>query len=570
MRTWNFGKCRKTAVFFRLCLVTIVTLSLAMGGMVLTPLPAWAIFDINPPLWNSPPLQECVPFVGPTFTPTCCTCSNPPQNVFFWLVDTGTGIPPWVNLDPNTGVLSGCPPKDSNLTSPYTFGVVCTELCVCPPSCTTGDCWPFGAMNWPCVTVSPTVANVTLNIVAYTPPCVTAINPTFYPVAWEGIPFTMTLTATGGVGPLNWTATGLPAGLSVTDATLGVISGIPAPGTCGFYNVTATVTDTGTCPSCCPAISRPFILIVDCWANYTSIFYYTTACDFKVEIGPGLMQGQTNVWIDGAHKVTLVGGQSQTFTSVPCKSHLVMVDQTVQVPNSNTRFSVIGSNPKIVTDIDNYAYFNYAQEVYIQTASEPARATQPPGAGFYTVGSNFSSTVPGTIETDIQNGIKLVFREWGLPDGSTFPNHNLGFIVNQGGTAVAKYDTYYQMTLHSDYPPIDERSFEPAGSTATWNLSLHAVPVEGGFWRFLGVTQTPVNSSGQQLMNGPSTIEILWRPNYLPAIIAILITLLVISGVVYLIYRLRSRPAAKPVARTVARKSPSRAKKPAVRKRTSR
>ena len=564
MRTWNFGKCRRAAVFFRLCLVTIVALSLAMGGMALNPQPVRAAFDINPLFWNSPPLQECVPFVGPTFTSTCCTCSNPPHNVFFWLVDTGTGVPAWVNLDPNTGVLSGCPPLNASTDplNPFTFGVVCTEICVCPPSCTTGDCWPFGAMNWPCVTVS-TIANVTLNIVAYTPPCVTAINPTFYPVAWEGIPFIMTLTATGGVGPLNWTATGLPAGLSVTDATNGIISGIPTFGTCGIYTVTATVTDTGACPSCCPAISRPFIFIVDCWANYISIFYYTTACDFTVEIGPGLTQGQTNVLVDGAHEATLVGGQSQAFTSVPCESHLVMVDQTVQVPNSNTRFTVIGSNTKTVTDIDNYAYFDYGQEVYIQTASEPSGATQPPGTGFYTVGNNFISNAPGTVETDIQNGIKLVFREWGLPDGSTFSNHNLGFIVNQGGTAVAKYDTYYQLILHSDYPPIDERSFEPAGSTATWNLSLHAVPVEGGFWRFLGVTQTPVNASGQQIMNGPSTVEIMWRPNYLPAIIAILITLLVIAGLAYLIYRLRSRSVAKPATGTGVKEASSKAKETA-------
>jgi hypothetical protein len=202
----------------------------------------------------------------------------------------------------------------------------------------------------------------------------------------------------------------------------------------------------------------------------------------------------------------------------------------------------------MVTDIDNYAYFDYAQEVYIQTASEPAGKAQPPGAGYYTVSSNFSSTAPGTIETDIQNGIKYVFREWKLPDGTTRPTSNLLFTVNQGGTITAAYDTYYLLTLKSDYPPIDERSFELAGSTATWSLSLHAVPVEGGFWRFLGVTQTPVNASGSQVMNGPATVEILWRPNYLPAIIAILVVLLVIVGVVFLVRWLRSRPATKSAA----------------------
>jgi hypothetical protein len=370
----------------------------------------------------------------------------------------------------------------------------------------------------------------------------------------------MTLSATGCSGAYSWGALGLPAGLSVTDATLGIISGTPGPGTCGTYTVTVTCTDTLMCPTaaCCPPVSRPFIFIVDCWANYLPIFYYTTACDFTVEIGSGLTQGQTKVLVDGANKAPLVGGQSETFTSVPCESHLVMVDQTVQVPNSNMKFTVIGSNTKTVSDVDNHAYFDYAQEVNITTASDPSGIAQPPGTGYYAIGSNFSSTAPGTIETDIQNGKKLVFREWRLPDGTTRPTRDLIFPVNQAGTVTAAYDTFYQLRLTSDYPAIDERSFEPAGSTATWNLSLHAVPLLG-FWGFLGGVQSPLNASGSQLITGPTTVEIQWAPNYTMPIIAIVIALLVIAGLIVLIFRLRSRPAAK----TEVKEASSKAKKTA-------
>jgi hypothetical protein len=237
-----------------------------------------------------------------------------------------------------------------------------------------------------------------------------------------------------------------------------------------------------------------------------------------------------------------------------------MVDQTVQVPNSNTRFSVIGSNTKTVSDVDNHAYFNYAPEVVIQTASDPSGVAQPPGGGFYAVGSNFSSTAPGTVERDIQNGVKYVFREWKLPDGTTRPTRDLVFTVNQGGTVTAAYDTFDLLTLKSDYPAIDERSWERQGNTATWNLSLHAVPMLG-FWGFLGGVQSPLNASGSQLITGPTTVEIMWGPNYTMPIIAIVIILLVIAGLIYLIYRLRSRPAAEPAAPTRTRKDPSRAKK---------
>jgi hypothetical protein len=373
----------------------------------------------------------------------------------------------------------------------------------------------------------------------------------------------MTLSATGCSGAYSWSAVGLPVGLTVTDPINGIISGIPAPGTCGQYTVTVTVADT-SCPgtTCCPPVSRPFILFVDCLANYVFITYGSNACDYEVEIGPGLTQGQTDLLVDGSHEATLIGGQKYAFTSQPCKSHVVTVAQIVQGSDPNTRFSVIGSNSKMLTQDDNYAYFNYERVVNIMTSSDPPGLTQPPGAGFYTVGSNFSSTAPGTVETNIQNGVKYVFWEWELPDGSTFANRNLVSTVNQGGTVVAKYKTYYQLILKSDYPSIDERSFEAAGGTATWNLSLHAVPMLG-FWGFLGAVQSPLNASGSQLITGPTTVEILWRPNYTMPIIAIVIVLLVIAGLIYLIYRLRSRPAAKPAARTGARKASSKAKKPA-------
>lgn len=525
MRIWNFGKCRWAAVFFRVCLVTIVALSLVMGGMALNIQPVHAATVI--PLFVNATFPACQSWTQTFAVTPACT----PSFIFFWLVGT---LPGFANLDPLTGKLTACPqPTDVGV---YNFSIICTEMYW------PGPCWP------PIHTTIP----VTLTITPPLPTTPLTINATYYPVAWEGLPFTMTLSGTGCSGNYNWTATGMPAGITVTDATLGIISGTPAPGTCGTYTVTVTCTDTLMCPTaaCCPPVSRPFLLIIDCWANYIPIFYTTTACDFDVEIGPGLAQGQTNVLVDGAQKATLVGGQSETFTSVPCESHLVMVDQTIQVPNSNMKFTVIGSNTKTVNDVDNHAYFDYAQEVNITTASDPYGATQPPGSGFYAVGNYFSSMAPGTVETDIQNGKKLVFREWKLPDGTTQPTTNLGFIVTQGGTVTAAYDTYYQLILKSEYPAIDERSFELAGSTATWNLSLHAVPVESGFWAFLGVTQTPVNASGQQIMNGPATVEIMWRPNYWPAIIAILVVLLIIVGVVFLIRWLRGKPAAQPVAQT--------------------
>jgi hypothetical protein len=554
MRKCNLTKSDGVSIFFRLFLITVVALSLAVATMALNRQPARAAVTFNPPYPAVIHVSECQPFnTGPVTITSACTIPPcpfppgwPPETHSFWPVSSGW--PGWLNLDPNTGAFWGCPDKGA---ADYTATILCWSQVPNVTTC-TGSCFDFA------------FATITFKVDVANPACMT-IDPVFIPWCWEGAPFNMTCTVSGGVGPYTWSAVGLPAGLAMDAA--GNITGTPSPGTCNsFNNVMVTVTDTGYCAGglcpCPTTVNRTFILYVDCWANYTPIIFttITTGCDQTVEIGPGLTQGQTNLLVDGSHVATLAGGQKYTISSVLCEGHTVMVDQTVQ-PNSNTRFAVVGANIKTFTETDNYAYFDYAPEVEIRTASDPVGATQPPGGGFYAVGSYFSSTVPGTIETDIQNGKKWVFSEWQLPDNTTRPNTNLGYTINQGGTVVAKYKTYYQLTLKSEYPPINETSWELAGSNATWHLALHAVPVESGFWRFLGVTQVPVNASGQQLMNGPATVEILWSPNYWPAIIAILIVLLVIAAIVYLIYRFGRKPAAKPAAKTRTKKSPAATKK---------
>jgi len=507
MRIWNIMKHRRTATLIILFLGAAIMLSMSLSCGPIE-LGVDTGFTIN--------VNECQPF-SMQFSASSTTCPSPV--LFYWVIGT---LPPYATLDEDTGLLTGCP-QVGDPSASFIVGV--SEFS--PPAC--GVYFDMKSVN--------------INVIPTALVCDMVIDPVFYPVAWEGYAFSMDLEVTGGVGPFVWSAAGLPAGLTVSNPANGIIDGTPGPGTCGVYTVTATVTDTGTC--CCPDVNRDFVLYVDCWANYPPIFYYPTACNFNVQIGPGLTQGQTRVMIDGNHKATLGGNQSETFTSVPCQSHVVVVDQIIQSADPNTRFVVIGSNSKVVTDTDNYAYFDYAREFYIRTTSSPGGIAQPQGDGFYAAGSYFSGTTPGTVETAAQQGIKYVFREWQLPDGSKNPNRNLVFPVNQAGTATAEYDTFCLLTLKSKYPPIEERSWERQGSTATWNLALHAVPMESPFLAFLGGTISPVNASGSQLMTGPSTVEIQWKPNYTGPIIAIVIVLLVIGGLSYLISRLRKKPTAQ-------------------------
>jgi hypothetical protein len=551
MRTSNFGNGRHVAVLVRLCLAIIVTLTIAVGGVTLKTGPVEAAFDINPASYTDN-LTECVPFAFTPFTQAGFTCINPPENVFFWAVGA---VPTWVNIDPITGELSGCP--DPGSAGYYNFQVFATELCNHCPACLTCPAIP-------CTSLS-SLRTVELGVAANPQPCNMVINPTFYPVAWENMPFSMTLSVTGGSGTYNWSATGLPAGLSVTDPVNGIISGVPAPGTCGSCNVTATVSDTGTCcpggPCCCPPVSRPFILIVDCWANY--IFYISNlgtyfGDTFTVEIGPGLTQGLTSVFIDGSHEATLGRNQSETFLTYLDQLHLVTVDQFISGPDANTRFSVMGSNQVVVGGTHNTAYFDYEKQFLITTASEPAGVSQPPGIGFYSVGSNFCTTAPSPVSPNDPAGIKYVFSEWKLPDGSTQPNRDVSFNVNQTGRVTALYNTYYLLQLKSDYPPVNETSWHLKDSSATWNLALQPVPLPG-FWGGLGGVLSPINASGSHIMTGSHTEEILWKRNYTWPIIIIIIILLVIAGLGYFLYR---RSKLGPTRPTPKKEAPAPKRKP--------
>jgi hypothetical protein len=227
---------------------------------------------------------------------------------------------------------------------------------------------------------------------------------------------------------------------------------------------------------------------------------------------------------------------------------VVTVDQTVSsTGQSGTRFTVKGSADKTVSENNNLAYFDYAPAVLIEMNIDPSGVAQLPGSGWHAIGDVFNSSAPSPVDSSSQPGVQYRFKQWKLPDGSTNPNKDLAFSVSTPGTITAVYDTYYLLTLSSDYPPVTETSWYLKDSTATYNLSLQEAPMLG-FWGFLGGKLKPINDSGTQLMNAPFTQKINWSKDYTIPIIIIIITLLVIAGVVYFVYRRRGGLATLPAA----------------------
>lgn len=540
MRTSNFGKGRRAVGFFRLCLGIIVSLTLAMGGIALNTRPVQAI-TLHPTASFTENVTACVPFTIP-FTYTNVICLPPPPKPFFW---TGAGTYPttWTaSIDQDTGLLTGCP-DIGDVGNSYAFDVGVTEF-TSPSGCGPNSYW----------------ITVTLKVVASTVTTLT-ITPTVYPAAWENMPYSIMLTATGcSATPIyNWIATGLPAGLTL-DSNTGSLSGVPTTGTCGTWPVIVTCTDTSMCPSatCCPPTTATLYLFVDCYSNYfpssisdSGSSTTTATYDYTVQIGPGLTTGQTNVVVDGNQEATLGGNQSQSFTADEGASCLVTVDQIIAGPDPTTRFSVKAPNQIPVSETNNTAYFDYAQEVLINTGSDPNGISQPGGTGWYAINGDFNSTAASPVVSVNQKDVKYLFRAWSLPDGSTNPNRDLAFTVNRSGTATALYDTYYLLQVKSDYPSVDESSYELKGSTASYNLALQAAPMLG-FWGALGGVLRPMNSSGSHLMDGPYTQKINWSEDWFWPIFWIVVTLLAIAAVVFFVLRRKRGGAEGTVGRTEA------------------
>ena len=131
-----------------------------------------------------------------------------------------TGLPPGLSINTSTGVIAGTP------TTAGTYGVTLT------------------AAN------SAGTATAQLTITVSPAPVAPTITSAANAAARVGDPFTFAITASGVPQPGNFTAVGLPAGLSV-NSTTGIISGTPTtPGvsliTVGATNSSGTATATLT------------------------------------------------------------------------------------------------------------------------------------------------------------------------------------------------------------------------------------------------------------------------------------------------------------------------------------
>jgi uncharacterized protein YhjY with autotransporter beta-barrel domain len=119
-------------------------------------------------------------------------------------------LPAGMSFDASTGVLSGTP----TVTGSFPFTVTVTDGSLTPATLSR---------------------NYTLTIAAVT----VIVAPATLPGGTVGTPYSQTISASGGAAPYSFTATGLPAGLTLS--TGGVLSGTPTAS--GSFNLAVSVAD---------------------------------------------------------------------------------------------------------------------------------------------------------------------------------------------------------------------------------------------------------------------------------------------------------------------------------------
>lgn len=131
-------------------------------------------------------------------------------------------LPNGLTLDANTGVISGTPVLPSGT---FNFDITATDAKGC-----TGTTSYSVDITDGCAPIS--------------------VTPPVLPVGTETAPYSATVTPSGGTAPYTFalSAGTLPSGLTL-DANTGVISGTPAAGSAGEYNITVDITDAAGCPA---------------------------------------------------------------------------------------------------------------------------------------------------------------------------------------------------------------------------------------------------------------------------------------------------------------------------------
>ena len=189
-----------------------------------------------------------------------------------------------------------------------------------------------------------------------------------------------------------------------------------------------------------------------------------------------------NLQVDGQNAGSMLGSEIKTLSFKISTQHSISVDQYVQ-GDTGVRFYA-AQNTWTTSSASSHT-FSYQTQYLLSVATDPDGVTQVSGGGWYNAGTpvpigQLPQTVNGT------SGTRYNLVGWFL-DGAAQSGNSLTVTMDKPHTAVAKYQTQYQLLIDSPYGDPKGQGYYTAGSTATFSVTTPwGFPVQQVFVRWEG------------------------------------------------------------------------------------
>ncbi len=276
----------------------------------------------------------------------------------------------------------------------------------------------------------------------------------------EGVYYSFSLQASGGIRPYAWSISGLPSGLSYSPST-GTISGTPSAGTAGNHSISVTVTDSNsplpnsTSKTFQLAIAinvQPLNITTAYLPNATEGLVYSTAVTatggstpyswgatglpsgISINSSTGLISGTPSVGTYGNHSVVVsVTDSTSPSSQAANKTFLLYVDKIWTDVNS-CRNIYSDNNYKLTADIIDFDSLNdcfvanHQQNINFDCQGHTVDGTDAAwySKGFWLYFSN-NIAISNCVISDFGRGIQLDNSNYNTINGiTTTSNVNYG------------------------------------------------------------------------------------------------------------------------------------------------
>ncbi len=246
-------------------------------------------------------------------------------------------------------------------------------------------------------------------------------------------------------------------------------------------------------------------------------------------------QVSAGLTVDGQGSGTIGGSEIKSLSFPISSTHTVTVDQYVPGENPGTRYFA-AQNSLTVTSSGSYT-FNYQGQYMFTVGTNPSGITQVSGGGWFNAGSTVQTgTAPSTLPGS--SGTQYAFQSWQL-DGVAQTGNPISVTLDKPHSAIATYQTQYQLTIISPYGNPQGAGWYDAGSTATFSVSSPSgILIQQTFVQWQG-DYVGTSAQGTILMDGPKSVQATWTTSYIQLYIT-LGAIALIAIAVFLVQKRRS------------------------------